>query len=143
MGSRAWICRDPARREEFLACLRAKPRSTFLELAAKMKVSRFAIKTFVKIFEDAGTVASEIDPAGRRSSNAGVPRVAWIIPRRQARIGKPKIQRPLAYLAAISRLSDYPYAPTGTPAELAGPIQIMAVVGPRMAVDTRHAPAGR
>lgn len=125
MGTQVWVCRDPARREKFLALLRARPRSTVADLAERMALSCSTIRNLVAMFEREGKVVSELDSTARRIARSTAPKVVWLAPRRPARIGKPKIPRADGFRAG--RYS--PYGPTGTPADRAGVVQCFAVVG--------------
>lgn len=139
MGARPAVCNDVARREEFLGCLRAKPRSTVTDIAAAMGVSVSAVRNLIIIFERAGQVASAIDPTARQKPHSTAPRVAWLVARRPARIGKPKIPRPAGFVKPRPALQDWPYVHTGTPADCAGGIQVLRSRGPVIPADGRRA----
>jgi predicted ArsR family transcriptional regulator len=131
MGTRAWVCRDPARREEFLQLLRDKPRSTIHALAAKMDLSLSTIRNLVLVFERTGAVASEIDSTARRIPKSGAPKVVWLVPKRKQRIGKRPLPRVSGFAQSGSQLRGWPYAPTGTPPALSGGVQILTIEGRR------------
>ena len=135
MGSRASVIKDPARGEQFLALLRACPRSRVTDLAAKMCIALSTMRNMVISFEDAGIVASALDPHAKHCARSGPPKVVWIITSsppptgRAARIGKRAIPRPAWFIAPRTAQQQWPYAHTGTPAHLAGQIHRFAVQG--------------
>ena len=122
------ICRDPARREEFLALVRAQPRIRVVDLAALMGLSNSTIHNLVAVFEREGKVASEIDKTARRISKSCAPKVVWLVTRRAPRIGKPKIPQGVGFRYPERELF-YPYAPTGTLAPDASRVQCVAIAG--------------
>ncbi len=129
MPARPYVLRDPVRREEFLALVRAHPRITKTDLAERMRVSPPTIRNFIAVFERAGLVCSELDPAARVTPRSGAPLVVWIAPKRRPRIGKPKIPHALGFNGTRLRYPEQPYAPTGTPAAAAGRMQVFAIAG--------------
>lgn len=129
MAAHSWVCRDPAQREKFLACVRKRPRITMRELALALEISVTTVFSMLYEIEAAGEVCSTIDPKARRTPKSSPPRVVWIGARRAPRIGKPKIPRPFGFSASAAPYPARSVAPTGTHAQLAGAVQVLAIAG--------------
>ena len=117
---------DPSRREELLAIVRAHPRSTKAQIAGRMHLSPSCVRELIVLLEREGLVKSEIDITARTTPRSGAPLVVWI-PRKQARIGKPKLPRAIG-IRQVSLKRDWRYAPTGTLADGVA-VQVFAVAG--------------
>ena len=76
-----------------------------------------------------GKVDTECDISMRPTPRSGAPMVAWLVTPQTKRLGKRLKPRPVGFTARACGAYVHPYAPTGTPIERAGHIQVIAVQG--------------
>lgn len=131
MASRAFVCRDPARREELLSLLRLQPRRLVHELAAAMQLSDTSVRDLLRHFIDVGVVLCEFDPSRRCSVHSTAPRVYWVNPGPSQPTPEPALLPPRApgLPERPFPVRCYPYAHTGTPVEHADGVQVLAIEG--------------
>ena len=129
MGANAWVLRDAARHEELLALLRTAPRMLVNDLAHSMAISRSCVRNLLDLLRHQGKVDMAIDITMRRAPRSGSPLVAWLVTPKTKRMGKRIKPHPVGFTKRARGAYVYPYAPTGTPAHMAGRIQMMAVKG--------------
>lgn len=128
MGSRTWVLKDPNRHEQCLALLRDGARLRVIDIATSMSLSVACVRDLVYLLKDQGKVDTTHDITRRKTPRSGAPLVAWI---RTAETEQPKqpTPKPDWFMKCGNAEYVHPYAPTGTPAHLAGRIQMMAVQG--------------